>query len=266
MSRRSRAKPPSPFRRFNSSPEIIRLVVLMYVRFPLSLRNVEDLLFERDIDLCHENVRFWWNRFGPMFAADIRRQRVNRMRGFRQWRWHLDEVYVKINGELHYLWRGGDQEGEVLECYVTKTRDKAAALRFMKKTLKRHGSPEAITTDGLRSYGAAMKALGNQHKQEIGRWANNRAENSHQPFRRRERAMLRFRRMKTLQKFSSVHASFHNLFNQDRHLISRDQYKARRSAALAEWKALSSQRSRGIFRAPASALRAEKHERNQLGK
>ena len=124
-----RRKPDSPFKRFNSSPEVIRLVVLMYVRFPLSLRNVEDLLFERGIDICHETVRFWWNRFGPMFAADIRRQRVSRMRGFRHWKWHLDEVYVKISGEMHYLWRAVDQEGEVLESYVTKTRDKDAALR-----------------------------------------------------------------------------------------------------------------------------------------
>ena len=96
-------KPASPFRYFNSSPEVIRLVVMMYVRFPLSLRNVEDLLFERGIDICHETVRFWWNRFGPMFAADIRRQRVQAMRGIRHWRWHLDEVFVKINGEQHYL-------------------------------------------------------------------------------------------------------------------------------------------------------------------
>jgi len=115
MSRKSRAKAPSPFRRFNSSPEVIRLVVMMYVRFPLSLRNVEDLLFERGIDLCHETVRFWWNRFGPMFAGEIRRQRVSRMRGFRHWRWHLDEVYVKLNGEMVYLWRAVDHEGEVLE-------------------------------------------------------------------------------------------------------------------------------------------------------
>ena len=98
--------PPSPFRYFNSSPEVIRLVVMMYVRFPLSLRNVEDLLFERGIDLCHETVRHWWNRFGPMFAGEIRRQRVSRMRGFRHWRWHLDEMYVKLNGEMVYLWRG----------------------------------------------------------------------------------------------------------------------------------------------------------------
>ncbi|MFM5894522.1 MAG: IS6 family transposase [Novosphingobium sp.] len=182
----------------------------MYVRFPLSLRNVEDLLFERGIDVCHETVRFWWNRFGPLFAADIRRQRVSRLRGYRHWKWHLDEMYVKVNGEMVYLWRAVDHEGEVLESYITKTRDKSAALRFMKKTLKRHGSPEAITTDGLRSYKAAMRDLGCEHKQELGRWANNRAECSHLPVRRRERAMLRFRRMKTLQKFTAVHASFNN--------------------------------------------------------
>jgi putative transposase len=152
-------KPVNAFRYFNSSPEVIRLVVLMYVRYPLSLRNVEDLLFERGIDICHETVRLWWNRFGPLFAGHIRRQRVSRMRGFRQWQWHLDEMYVKINGEMVYLWRAVNHEGEVLESYVTKTRDKKAALAFMKKALKRHGSPEAVTTDGLRSYGAAMNEL-----------------------------------------------------------------------------------------------------------
>jgi putative transposase len=120
---------------------------------------------------------------------------------------------------MHYLWRAVDQEGEVLESYVTKTRDKTAALAFMKRALKRHGSPEAITTDGLRSYRAAMSELRNTEKQEIGRWANNRVENSHLPFRRRERAMLRFRQMKSLQKFASVHANVHNHFNLERHPV-----------------------------------------------
>jgi putative transposase len=126
------SKPPSPFRYFHSSPEVIRLVVLMYVRFPLFLRNVEDLLFERGIDICHETERLWWNRFGALFAAAIRRQRANTMKGFRQSRWHLDEVYVKINGETYYLWRAVDQQGEILESYVTKTRGKAAAMGFLK--------------------------------------------------------------------------------------------------------------------------------------
>jgi putative transposase len=171
-----------------------------------------------------------------MFVAEIRRKRVDHMRSYTHWRWHLDEVYVKINGEMHYLWRAVDHEGEVLESFATKTRDKAAALTFMKKLMKRHGRAKGVTTDGLRSYKAAMKDIGNPDKQEVGRWANNRAENSHLPFRRRERAMLRFRQMKTLQKFSSVHASVHNQFNQDRHLVSRDAFKERRSAALAEWR------------------------------
>ena len=231
-------KPASPFRYFNSSPEVIRLVVMMYVKYPLSLRNVEDLLFERGIDICHETVRLWWNRFGPMFAAEIRRRRVKHMRGFHHWRWHLDEVFVKINGERQYLWRAVDHEGEVLESYVTKKRDTAAALEFLKKALKRHGRAKKIVTDGLRSYPAAMRDMGNLDRRAMGRWLNNRAENSHLPFRRRERAMLRFRRMKSLQKFASVRASLHNHFNSERHLVNRETYKARRSVALAEWQSL----------------------------
>lgn len=236
MSRRP--KPDSPFKRFNSSPEVIRLVVMLYVRFPLSLRNVEDLLFERGIDICHETVRFWWNRFGPMFASDIRRQRISRMRGFRHWRWHLDEMFVKINGETHYLWRAVDHEGEVLESYVTKKRDKSAALRFLKKALKHHGKAEVIVTDGLKSYPSAMRQLGIEDRREMGLWKNNRAENSHLQFRRRERVMQRFRRMKSLQKFASVHANVQNHFNSDRHLIDRQTYKTNRSAALVEWQNL----------------------------
>ncbi|MEY8099635.1 IS6 family transposase [Falsihalocynthiibacter sp. S25ZX9] len=228
----------SPFRYFKTSPEIIRLAVMLYVRFPLSLRNVEDLLHERGIDVSHETVRFWWNRFGPMFAAEIRRKRVSRMRCYSNWQWHLDEVFVKINGELHYLWRAVDHEGEVLESYVTKRRNRKAALKFLKKTMKRHGRAEVLVTDKLRSYGAAMKVIGAVAKQETGRWKNNRAENSHLPFRRRERAMIRFRRMRTLQKFVSVHASVFNHFNQERSLSQRDHFKMNRTAALAEWRGL----------------------------
>ncbi|WP_108862451.1 IS6 family transposase, partial [Ruegeria sp. Alg231-54] len=151
----------SPFRYFKTSPEIIRLAVMMYVRFPLSLRNVEDLLHERGIEISHETVRYWWNRFGPIFAAEIRRNRVNRMRSYSNWQWHLDEVFVKINGETHYLWRAVDHEGEVLESYVTKRRDRKAALKFLRKSMKRYGQPESIVTDKLRSYGAAMRVVGN---------------------------------------------------------------------------------------------------------
>lgn len=134
-------------------------------------------------------------------------------------------MYVKLNGEMVYLWRAVDHEGEVLESYVTRARDKGVALRFMKKALKRYGPPEAITTDGLRSYGAAMDELGNREEQEIGRWANKRVENSHLPFRRRERAMQRFRLMNSLQKFASVHADVHNHFSLEHHLVDRKTHK-----------------------------------------
>ncbi len=228
----------NPFRYFNSSPEVIRLVVMMYVKYPLSLRNVEDLLAERGIDISHETVRFWWNRFGPMFAAEIRKKRVAQMRGYPQWRWHLDEAFVKVNGKLCYLWRAVDHEGEVLESVVTVKRDKAAALKFLRRIMKKYGRPRSVVTDGLCSYPAAMKEIGNADRREVGRRLNNRAENSHQPFRRRERAMQRFRSMKTLQKFSSIHADVHNHFNQERHLVTRQAYKQRRAGALAEWRAL----------------------------
>ena len=119
----------NPFKYFKTSPEIIRLAVMMYIRFPLSLRNVEDLLHERGIDITHETVRFWWNRFGPIFAAQIRKKRVQN-HNYSNWAWHLDEVSVKINGELHYLWSAVDHEGEALEAYVTRRRDRKAALIF----------------------------------------------------------------------------------------------------------------------------------------
>ena len=227
----------SPFRYFTTSPEIIRLAVMMYVRFPLSLRNVEDLLHERGIDISHETVRFWWNRFGPMFAADIRKRRIEEMRSSR-WCWHLDEVFVGINGEGHYLWRAVDHEGEVLESFVTRRRDRRAALKFLRKALKRHGPADVIITDKLRSYGAAFRDLGIAQRQDTSQWANNRAENSHLPFRRRERAMLGFRQRRTLQKFDSVHGSVFNHFNAERHLYSRQNFKTNRDAALAEWRAL----------------------------
>ena len=188
----------NPFRYFKTSPEIIRLAVMMYVRLPLSLRQVEDLLHERGVDICHETLRFWWNRFGPMFAVEIRKRRVDR-RSYSSWQWHLDEVFVRINGETHYLWRA---------------------------------------TDRLRSYRAAMNVIGNASAQICGRWLNNRAEYSHQPFRRREGAMAKFRDNKTLQKFASAHASIHNHFNLERHLNHREIFKQNRSAALAEWRQL----------------------------
>ncbi|WP_323797260.1 IS6 family transposase [Nisaea sp.] len=227
----------NPFRYFNSSPEIIRLAVMMYVRYALSLRQVEDLLFERGIDISHETVRFWWNRFGPIFAAESRTRRADR-RFFSNWRWHLDEVFVRINGETHYLWRAVDHEGEVLEVFVTKRRERSAALKFLKCAMKRYGQPNAVVTDRLPPYRAAMNVIGNAKRQECGGRLNNRAENSHQPFRRREEAMSKFRDVKILQKFPAAHASFHNLFNLERHLTTREIFKHNRTCALGEWRQL----------------------------
>jgi len=145
------------------------------------------------------------------------------------------DVRKKINGEIHYLWRAVDHEGEVLEAFVSKRRDRRAALKFLRNAIKRYGEPRVIVRDGLKSYDAALRDLGLEDHQEIGRWRNNRAENSHQPLRRRERAMQGFRRRQTLERFVSVHSSVFNHFNKDRHLNRRDVFKTNRDAALAEW-------------------------------
>jgi len=226
----------NPFRYYKTSSDIIRLAVMMYIRFPLSLRQVEDLLHERGIDISYETVRAWWNQFGPMFAGELRKKRSASVQDSPQWRWHLDEVFVRINGETHYLWRAVDHEGEVLETFVTTRRDRKSALKFLKKAMKRYGNPLEVVTDRLRSYRAAMKEIGNEERQTTGRWLNNRAENSHQPFRRRERAMTRFRSAKSLQKFAAIHASVYNHFNQERHFYSRQTFKLNRTIALAEWR------------------------------
>ena len=157
---------------------------MMYVRHPLSLRNVEDLLAERGIDISHETVRFWWKSFfGPMFAAEIRKRRVAYMRGYPQWRWHVDEAFVKINGRLCYLWRAVDHEGEVLEAVAAAKRDRAAALKLLKRVMKKYGQPRSVVTDGLCSYPAAMKEIGNADRHTVGCRLNNRdrAESASRP-------------------------------------------------------------------------------------
>jgi putative transposase len=131
----------SVLRYIKPSPEIIRLAVMLYIRFPLSLRNIEDLLQELGIEISHETVRFWWNKFGPVFGAEIMDKRVKAIRSCRQWQWHSDQVLVKINGVTHYLWRAVDHEGEVLESIISKTRDLKAALKFLEREMKRHGRP-----------------------------------------------------------------------------------------------------------------------------
>ena len=210
----------------------------MYVRFPLSPRNVEDLLHERGNDVSHETVRFWWNRFGPMFAAEIRRGRVDRMRAFSNWRRHVDELFVKINGERHYLCRAVDQEDEVLVSVVTKRRNRKAALKLLRKLMRRYGHPERIVTDRFPSYRPALRELGASVLQSTDRWLNNRVENSHLPLRRREREILRFRRMRSLQKFAAVHSSIHNHSDHERSLSGRDVFKLNRTTALTEWRQL----------------------------
>ncbi len=149
--------------------QIIIIEIWYYIRYPLSLRQVEDLLFERGIDICHETVRFWWNRFSPMFAAEIRKRRIHQHRSYSQWRCHLNEVFVRIIGERHYLWRAVDHEGEVIEVSASERRDCKAALKFLKRTMKRYGGPRSTVTDRLRSYRSAMKVIGNSANQECGR-------------------------------------------------------------------------------------------------
>jgi len=227
----------SPFRYFKFSPDVIRLVVMLYVRYPLSLRQVEDLLHERGIDVSYETVSLWWNRFGPLFAAEIRRK--SQSPSIRpHWRWHIDEVFVPVNGEVRYLWRAVNQEGVVLDAVVTKRRDSHAALKVLKRLMKQHGRPREVVTDKLRSYGAALKKLGIMNLQSTEQYANNRAENSHQPFRRKERSMQRFRSDRSLQKFVSIHAQLHNHFDHQRHLISRENYRLVRCKGMSDWQAI----------------------------
>jgi len=174
-----------------------------------------------------------------MFVREIRKKRLQPPQNHSNWRWHLDEVFVKINGETHYLWRAVDHEGEFLEVYVSKRRDRNPALVFLKKLMKRHGNPDKIVSDSLRSYRAAMKAIGNAEVHEVGRWKNNRYKNSHLPFRRREQAMLQFRHLRNLKKFTSIHSSIHNHFNHERHLNNRETFKLQRNVVLIEWQQLS---------------------------
>jgi len=158
-------------------PEIIRQAIWLYLRFTLSSRDVEDLLAERGVAVSYETVRRWVNHFGPMIAAELRKRRLKP-----HTTWHLDEVYLKIDGRIVYLWRAVDAEGEVLDVLVQPKRNKHAALKLMRKLLKKYAFvPERLVTDDLRSYSAAVRNLGIERRHERGRWKNNRAENSHQP-------------------------------------------------------------------------------------
>jgi putative transposase len=213
-------------------PEIIRQAIWLYLRFTLSLRDVEDLLSERGIALSYETVRRWVNHFGPMIAADLRKRRPKPHSI-----WHLDEVYLKIDGRMVYLWRAVDAECEVLDVLVQSKRNKHAALKLMRKLLKKYGFvPDLLIADDLRSYGAAAHDLGIESRHERGRWKNNRAENSHQPTRRRERKMQRFKSAGSAQRFLSTYAAVYNTFNVQRHLTSARSHRVLRNAAMRTWR------------------------------
>jgi putative transposase len=213
-------------------PEIIQQAIWLYLRFTLSFRDVEDLLAERGIAVSYETVRRWVNHFGPMIAADLRKRRPKPYTI-----WHLDEVYLKIAGRMLFLWRVVDAEGEVLDVLVQSKRNRHAALKLMRKLLKKYGFvPDRMITDDLRSYGAAALDLGIESHHERGRWKNNRAENSHQPTRRRERKMQRFKSPGSAQKFLSTHAAVYNTFNVERHLTSARTHRSLRAAAMNTWR------------------------------
>ena len=212
-------------------PTIIQQAIWLYLRFTLSFRDVEDLLAERGITVSYESIRRWINHFGPMIAADLRKRRPKPHTS-----WHLDEVYLKIDGRMVYLWRAVDAEGEILDVLVQSKRDKHAALKLMRKLLKKYGFvPDRLITDDLRSYGAAARDLGIEKHHERGRWRSNRAENSHQPTRRRERKMQGFKSRGSAQRFLSTHAAVYNTFNVQRHLTSASTHRGFRATAMDTW-------------------------------
>ena len=222
---------PISYARHQFPAEIIRHAVWLYLRFTLSYRDVEELLAERGIEVSYETVRRWVLKFGPRFARNLRRLRP-RPTGT----WHLDEMVVSIQGRRMYLWRAVDSEGEILDLLVQPKRDKAAALRLMRKLLKKQGyAPDVLVTDKLGSYGAARRELGSRARHEQGLRKNNRAENSHQPVRRRERKKQRFKSPGSAQRFLSIHAAVHNTFNLQRHLVSRRTLRLFRAEAAQAW-------------------------------
>ena len=225
--------PPISYARHQFPTAIIQHAVWLHVRFTLSYRDVEDPLAERGLDVSYETVRRWVLKFGPAIARRLRQSRA-RPTGH----WHLDETAVCIGGKQMYLWLAVDSEGEVLDVLVQRRRDKHAARKLMRKLLRKQGfAPAVVTTDGLRSYGAVITEIGLAAPHEHGLHRNNRAEASHQPVRRRERKMQRFKSPGSAQRFVSVHAAAYNTFNVQRHLISRRTLRAFRAEAMAQWHA-----------------------------
>ena len=221
----------SIYKRHRFPPEIIQYAVWLYHRFNLSHRDIEDLLAKRGIAVSYEAIRLWCNKFGPRFARRLRRKHQGYGDTF-----FIDEVFVKIQGKQHYLWRAVDQDGEVADVFLQKRRDAKTAKRFFRRLLRRHqGEPRKIVTDKLRSYGVAHRELIPDTIHDTTQYANNRAELSHEPTRVRERGMRKFKSMHQAQRFLGAHAAVYNLFNIGRHLVSAKNYRYFRRRAFASW-------------------------------
>ena len=219
------------YKRHRFPPDIISYAVWLYYRFNLSHRDIEDLLAERGITVSREAIRLWCIKFGVIYSRRLQRKH----RGFGD-TFYIDEVFVKINGQQHYLWRAVDQDGEVVDVYLQKKRDGAAAKRFFKRLLRSHGTePRKIVTDKLRSYGVAHRELIPEVIHSTQQYENNRAEQSHEATRVRERGMRKFKSMKQAQRFVTAHAAVSNLFNLSRHLVSANHYRNLRISAFADW-------------------------------
>jgi putative transposase len=220
------------YKRYRFPPEVIQYAVWLYFRCNLSHRDIEDLLAQRGIIVTHESIRLWCNKFGSKYAARLRK----RHQGYGD-TFFIDEVFIKIDGRQRYLWRAVDQDGEVVDVFLQDWRDAKAAKRFFNRMLKKHkGEPRKIVTDKLRSYGVAHRELIPETIHSTEKYANNRAELSHQPTRVRERGMRRFKSVKQAQRFLNVHAVVYNLFNLGRHLVSAETYRYFRLRSFASWK------------------------------
>ncbi len=225
-------KSKSLYKRHRFPSEIIQYAVWLYYRFNVSHRDIEDLLAERGIEVSYESIRMWCNKFGPQYARRLKRKHQGYGDTF-----YIDEVFVKVHGKQHYLWRAVNQDGEVVDVFLQSRRDGAAAKRFFKRLIRNHGSePRKIATDKLRSYGVAHRELIPESIHDTSQYANNRAELSHQPTRVRERGMRRFKSMQQAQRFLSAHAAVYNLFNLGRHLVSAKHFHQLRENAFASWR------------------------------
>ncbi len=220
------------YKRYRFPAEIIQYAVWLYYRFNVSHRDIEDLLAQRGVIVTHESIRLWCNKFGSKYASRLRKRHQGYGDAF-----FIDEIFIKIGGKQHYLWRAVDQDGEVVDVFLQNRRDANAAKRFFKRILKKHkGEPRKIVTDKLRSYGVAHREFIPEVIHDTEKYANNRAELSHQPTRVRERVMRRFKSLKQAQRFLDVHAAVYNLFNLGRHLVSAETYRFFRLRSFASWK------------------------------